>query len=158
VSYKSHSEYQFFIKRVLYLTPAFLCVLRPNDPGSESVLQKYFVEGFLCDDQLREIEYLYPIVQGSKIKVCVKPTDEALLDGVYMRRVDSFTYWRDSPNAGTTIEQIALRDGESASPVTELFCERGWEMCHFDTLLRSDFYFGVGRVLGYGEAWLQVCR
>lgn len=136
-----------------------LCFPRPNDPGSENVFQNYFVEGFLCDDNLEEIVYLYPLVQGEKVKVCVKPTDDALADGVYMRRVDSFTYWRDNPTAGATVTQIALTDGESANPaLTELFCERGWELCHFDTLLKSDFYFGTGRVFGYGEAWLQVRR
>jgi hypothetical protein len=144
-------------KMDLFLTPVFLCVFRPTDPGSESVLQKYFVEGYLCDDQLQEIEYLLPLVQGSKVKVCVKPTDDALQDGFYMRRVDSFTYSRDNPTTGNQISQTALVGGESANPaLTELFCERGWELCHFDTLLRSDFYFGPGRVFGYGEAWLQV--
>lgn len=130
---------------------------RPNDPNSEYVLQKYFVDGYLCDDQLQEIIYMVPLVQGSKVRVCVKPTDDALADGVYMRSVDSFTYYRDNLATGNRINQVALKDGASANlQLTEHFCERGWEMCYFDTLLNADFYFKAGRVYGYGEAWLQV--
>lgn len=122
-----------------------------------SFLQKYHVDGYLCDDNLEAIIYMVPLVQGTKVRVCVQPTDDALQDGVYMRQVDSFTYQRQEPDGGQLVTQVALNDGESADPATtELFCERGWDLCYFDTLLKADFYFSPGRVFGYGEAWLQV--
>ncbi len=131
--------------------------IRPNDPNLESILQKYYVDGYLCDDNLQPIAYMVPVVQGVKVRVCVQPTDDALQDGVYMRSVDSFRYQRQKPEGGLLVTQVALRDGKSADPaMTEHFCERGWELCYFDTILKADFYFGPGRVIGYGEAWLQV--
>ena len=120
-------------------------------------MQKYFVVGYLCDDNLEQMIYRVPLSQGMKVRVCVEPTEEALQDGVYMRRIDSFTYQREMQEAGQYVTQAAVRDGESADPATtELFCERGSELCYFDTLLKADFYFSTGPVFGYGEAWLQV--
>lgn len=122
-------------------------------------MQKYFVVGYLCDDNREQMVFRVPISQGSKVRVCVEPTEEALQDGVYMRRIDSFTYQREKLPAepGQYVSQVAVRDGASADPATtELFCERGWELCYFDTLLKGDFYFSTGPVFGFGEAWLQV--
>ena len=97
-----------------------------------------------------------PLTQGDNVRVCVVPEEVALLDGVLLRRIDSFTYMRQSPTDGNTILQEAVRDGATANDVTtELFCERGSELCYFDTVLRSDFFFGRGEVYGFGEAWLQ---
>lgn len=102
---------------------------------------------------------MQPFRQGERIRVCVVPEDIALDDGVYMRRIESFTYMREKPTDGSTIFQKAILDGVSANPaLTELTCERGTEVCFFDTLLRSDFFFGRGEVYGFGEAWLQYGR
>jgi hypothetical protein len=63
---------------------------------------------------------------------------------------------REKPTDGSLIFQEAVRDGATANEVTtELFCDPGSEVCYFDTLLRSDFFFGRGEVYGFGEAWLQ---
>jgi hypothetical protein len=143
--------------RFLILSTLSLPNNRPKDPGLESFMQKYFVVGYLCDDNKEQMIYRVPISQGSKVRVCVEPTDEALQDGVYMRRIDSFTYQREKAEAGQYVTQVAVRDGASADPATtDLFCERGWKLCYFDTLLKGDFYFSTGPVFGFGEAWLQV--
>ena len=50
-----------------------------------------------------------------------------------------------------------MRDGKSANDeLTELTCPRGSTICSFETLLKADFYYKEGMILGYGEAWLQV--
>jgi hypothetical protein len=130
--------------------------VKPNDQTEEEAEQIYYVEGFLCDMDNQQVTYTVPRNQGSMVRVCVKPMDDALQDGLYMRRVDSFTFQRDSLVAGR-ISQQAVKDGKTANDaLTQLFCTRGWELCYFDTLLRSDFYSGPGTVSGFGEAWLQV--
>jgi hypothetical protein len=131
--------------------------VRPGDMLEENAEQVYYVEGWLCDPVNNErLVTAEPQTQGTPLRVCVKPTDEALADGVFMRRIESFTFQRDS-QLGGLLSQTAVREGESANAgLTQLVCERGWELCYFDTLLNADFYFGAGSVTGFGEAWLQV--
>jgi hypothetical protein len=128
----------------------------PENITAEQAVQAYFVEGFLCDDDLQAVSYDRPRTQGSTLKVCVKPTDDALGDGLKMRAVDSFSFYRDQVG-GAQITQEALAGGESANPaLTSLTCVRGSELCYFDTLLKAEFFYGAGNVQGFGEAWLQV--
>jgi hypothetical protein len=128
----------------------------PNNATAEEAKQAYFVEGFLCDDTLQKVSYDRPRTQGSSLRVCVKPTDAALGDGLKMRAVDSFSFYRDQAG-GAQITQEALARGESANPsLTTLTCVRGTELCYFDTLLKAEFFSGAGSVQGFGEAWLQV--
>jgi hypothetical protein len=131
-------------------------VVAEGDRLDEEASQVYYVEGFLCDTSNNRIVYSTPLTQGTLVRVCVKPQDDALADGVYMRRVESFTFQRED-QVGGAISQRAVRDGQSANKaLTELVCIRGSDLCHFDTLLNADFYFGAGTVTGFGEAWLQV--
>ena len=128
----------------------------PNNATAEEANQVYFVEGFLCDDTLQKVTYDRPRTQGSTLRVCVKPTDAALADGLKMRAVDSFSFYRDQVGS-VQITQEALARGESANPsLTTLICVRGTELCYFDTLLKAEFFYGAGNVQGFGEAWLQV--
>jgi hypothetical protein len=131
--------------------------VRPGDMLEENAEQVYYVEGWLCDPVTNErLVTAEPLTQGTPLRVCVKPTEEALTDGVFMRRIESFTFQRDS-SVGGLLSQTAVREGETANAgLTQLVCERGWELCYFDTLLNADFYFGAGTVTGFGEAWLQV--
>jgi hypothetical protein len=128
----------------------------PSDIRKENAHEIYLVEGFICDESNSLLDSEEPMKQGQKVRVCVKPTDEALADGIYMRRVDSFTFYRFRED-GTQITQLALRDGKSANnELTELKCLQGSELCWFETLLKADFYYKAGMIMGYGEAWLQV--
>ena len=127
----------------------------PADVQKEDASQVYYVEGFICDQNNQEIKYTQPKYQGSTIRVCVKPTDQALADGVFMRSVDSFTFQR--VDGGSQITQTALTGGASANPaLTTITCVRGSSLCYFDNLLKADFYYSPGTVSGFGEAWLQV--
>jgi hypothetical protein len=127
-----------------------------GDRLDEEANQIYHAEGFLCDTGNNRVAYGTPLTQGSLVRVCVKPEDDALADGVYMRRVEEFTFLRED-SVGGAISQTAVRDGTSANAgLTELVCIPGSELCYFETLLNSDFYFGPGTVTGFGEAWLQV--
>jgi hypothetical protein len=128
----------------------------PSDRLDENARQVYFVEGFLCDENNEMVVSNEPFIQGRPVRICVKPRDEALADGVTMRQVDSFTFYRDKDDE-TQIAQTALRDGMSDNAeLTLITCERGSELCWFETLLKADFFFEPGITYGYGEAWLQV--
>ena len=128
----------------------------PTDIRKENAQEIYLVDGFICDESNELLVMEQPMVQGNKIRICVKPTNRALNSGVYMRRVDSFTFYRIRED-GTQISQVAVRDGKSANDeLTELTCPRGSTVCWFETLLKADFYYKEGMILGYGEAWLQV--
>lgn len=129
----------------------------PTDRDEYLAEELYTVEGFLCDDDNERITYRTPKAQGSVTKICVKPTDRALEDGIYMRRIDSFGFRREGPDGsdGDWITQGAVGNGQ-ALPLTQLTCIRGSDLCHFSTVLNANFYYAPGTVLGFGEAWLQV--
>jgi hypothetical protein len=128
----------------------------PADINEEAAQQIYYVEGFICDENNKELVASIPGSQGSKLRVCVKPTDKALADGVYMRAITAFTFIRsDLPEGMDPITQVAVRNAKS-NGLTELTCLAGSELCHFETILRADFYAIPGSVRGFGEAWLQV--
>ena len=132
-----------------------------SGPTEELAEQAYYVEGYICNplDDNKPFTYMEPKEQGSTIRVCVKPTSDALRDGVYMRSINYFTFFRNEglPDGEETITQPAIKDGESANEaLTSLTCIRGTALCYFDTLLKADFFFSPGRLFGSGEAWLQV--
>ena len=127
-----------------------------NDQAEFGAEEAYFVVGFLCGNDNAPITYSEPRVQGSLVRVCVRPEDVALQDGIYMRSVQSFTFVRED-FGGRQVTQAAVKDGASANPaLTTLSCTRGTELCWFDTVLKGDFYYSPGTVSGFGEAWLQV--
>lgn len=128
----------------------------PADRLNENAQEMYKVDGFICDESNEALDMNKPMVQGERVRVCVKPTDRALGDGIFMRQVDSFTFYRVKDD-GSEVTQIALTDGMSANPeLTDITCPRGSTICWFETLLKADFYFKPGIIFGYGEAWLQV--
>lgn len=128
----------------------------PADRLDENAQESYTIEGFICDEDNKLLESDRPMVQGEKVRICVKPTKRALADGILMRQVDSFTFYRFLDD-GTQVTQTALVDGASASlELTEITCPRGSTVCWFETLLKAEFFFKTGVISGYGEAWLQV--
>lgn len=74
-----------------------------------------------------------------------------------MKSIDSFTYQQTNSQNTTTYTQVAVHNGESAnSTMTTLTCDPGSELCHFTTILQSNFYVEPGTVIGFGDASLQV--
>lgn len=146
VSYRYHS----------WLTPPF-SFTRPNDPNSADALNSYHVETFLCDENNEKRDPSIPFAYGCEIRVCVKPTDDALQAGVRMKSIQNFAFQQTNTQQDITFTQVAIRNGESTnSAMTTIFCSAGWELCHFTTQLRSDFYIQPGTVILFGEAVLQV--
>jgi hypothetical protein len=127
----------------------------PTDRDENLAQEIYTVEGFLCDENNERVMYRIPKAQGSVTKICVKPTDDALEDNVFMRRIDSFVFQREFGQVDDKISQGAISGGQTL-PLTEMTCIRGSELCHFSTILNAKFYDAPGTVFGFGEAWLQV--
>ena len=100
--------------------------------------------------------------QGSVVRICVRPNKEAQLQGIKMRRVEWFTFWRldeESPlndkSGGPLVEQNAVvKGGKPAyNGLTNYHCTL--DMCVIETLLRADFYRYPGTTQGRGLAHLQ---
>lgn len=93
--------------------------------------------------------------QGSIVKICVKPDPDAQADGIFMRRIDSFEFFREY-TADDKVTQVAVVNGQQAgNSLTSLQCGPGWVICNFETLLFADFYRVAGAVLGTGIASMQ---
>ncbi len=112
--------------------------------------QLYQLRGFLCNETNHEIIDPIPIYQGTLTKVCVTPTEEALANGVFMHSIDSFFWTRE------TIYQASILPNQAVEPFAKVNCEPGMKVCSFVTLLKSDFFYRLGRVVGAGVGWLQV--
>ena len=121
--------------------------------------QVYLVEAFQCTYQnrpLSEAQLLIARSQGNIIRVCVQPDSDARADGIHMRSIDQFQWFRDYGGALGTITQLAIVDGEpAANQLTLLFCEPGQEICAFESILMAMFYRFAGTVSGTGLASMQ---
>ncbi|KAL3916472.1 MAG: hypothetical protein SGILL_005162 [Bacillariaceae sp.] len=113
----------------------------------------YTAIGFLCDYNNKEIAATdYPLTYGMKARVCVRPDSLAIFqDDVRIRSIDRFIWEREDFN----ISQVAITTNAKAEPRTEIFCERGSQICAFETELREEFFRTSGIIAGKGIVWLQ---
>jgi hypothetical protein len=117
--------------------------------------EAFEVEGYFCSEgnepnpNLVEI----PVIsQGDQVKICVRPVLEARTSYIRMRRIQSFTF----ALSNTDIAQVAIINGAvAANGLTDMWCERGYAICHFETILFADFFKQVGAVTGAGIADMQ---
>jgi hypothetical protein len=121
---------------------------------ANAATQDFGVEGYLCEegkepDPFNGVAPVYN--QGDLIKICVRPVQDAREDFfIRMLQITSFVFERDS------INQPAIVDGAAASSgLTDLYCEAGYAICHFETILYAGFYRSSGSVTGFGIANLQ---
>ena len=69
--------------------------VRDKDKLVQTANQAYEVEGYQCDysnQPLSELDLALSRNQGSIIRVCVRPDEEARGDGIFMRSIDSFAF------------------------------------------------------------------
>ena len=73
-----------------------------------------------------------------------------------MREIQSFAFSRTYPDARPNVNQDAIVSSAPAdNGLTDLFCDRGWEVCMFETILFAAFYHDTGTVAGSGIASMQ---
>ena len=130
--------------------------VEPKDRLVRTANQVYRVRGYQCGVNqiaLSLAETEETRVQGSVIKVCVTPDDDALNDGIHMRSIDSFSFVRD-----ISVVQVAVVDKAEAPNLLTTYDNAGCVgtlVCHFSTILFANFYTSVGRVDGTGIASMQ---
>mmetsp|Transcript_9802 Transcript_9802/g.15723 ORF Transcript_9802/g.15723 Transcript_9802/m.15723 type:complete len:661 (+) Transcript_9802:74-2056(+) len=131
-----------------------------NMSGTRSQLyatDSYGVIGYLCNENLERIgdgdePAVVPQFQGeTTARVCVERNEKCVRDGIFIRRIDAFSFFRDS-NRQVAVAPVNL---PAKNGLTELFCERGSHKCHFVTLLSAQFFGSPGFVAGSGAASLQ---
>jgi hypothetical protein len=120
--------------------------------------QVYLIDGYQCDAFGVELDAAALAAtrnQGSVIKVCVEPDQEARESGIYMRSIDSFTFIRS--DVTPPIEQPAITGPNTASNngLTAVTCSRGLAQCWFETILFAAFYASPGSVGGEGVGSMQ---
>jgi len=119
----------------------------------------YKVEGFQCNDsneRLSEIEVSVARNQGSVIRLCVQPDQEARDQNIVMKSINSFVFNRDYGTPIGIVTQSAVEDGEAATNfLTELDCTEGSLVCVFETVLFASMFMAPGAVTGSGEASMQ---
>ena len=130
----------------------------PLDRCEQEAKDAFEVEGYFCDYGTEDL----PIVatdgdkivynQGSVQHICVRPLQRGLDLFVRMRNIREFTWELKNSN----VKQKAIENYQpSSNGLTSMWCQRGYAICHFETILRSDFYRIPGIVLGSGIADLQ---
>jgi hypothetical protein len=128
--------------------------LQPVDRCQKEAQESYEVEGYFCEDGTEDTAVItQPVLnQGEFVKVCVRPVQRALDQGIRMRRLVEFK-WK---LVGSTLEQTAIESTQAAAnQLTELYCEAGYAICHFQSLLFASFFATAGVVTGTGLADLQ---
>jgi hypothetical protein len=116
----------------------------------------YRIDVYECDANLKMIptEDRQVKNQGSVYRVCFRPNNKALEDGVGIKEIHSFA-WELETKKGV-VEQQAVINGNGDDVLSILNCEEDRKLCYLDSLLGSRFYVDPGSVLGYGEAYLTI--
>jgi len=121
--------------------------------------EEFEAVGYKCDrnnDPLTGEALTKAMNQGEVIRVCVTPNQEARNQGVYMRAIESFTYFRDYGGPLGLVTQVAVEDSKAASNyLTVLDCTPGMLVCTFETILFASMFMSPGFVDGSGTAILQ---
>jgi hypothetical protein len=104
----------------------------------------------MCDDQYQRINNPSPIRNGEKLRLCARPTQRTINDGVTLGTIKSFYFERE----GDIIQDAVATYG--TDDATNVFqCERGSTLCIIETVLKNGFFFGPGEVKGEGVFFMQ---
>lgn len=116
----------------------------------------YGVNVYECDKKFERLstENRQKKVQGSSYRVCFRPNEKALEDGVSIKSIDYFN-WEMEHKDGVA-EQAAIINGQDDGILSILHCEEDGSLCYLESILGSPFYVDAGSVLGYGAATLTM--
>jgi hypothetical protein len=135
-------------------------VVEPKERLVTTSIQDYEVDAYQCDDDnvaLSATALAIAMKQGEVIRVCVTPNKEARDQGIYMKDLESFTYFRDYGGPIGFVTQVAIENSQEASNyLTALSCTAGTLVCVFETVLYADMFLSPGFVDGSGTALLQI--
>jgi hypothetical protein len=126
----------------------------PKNKLENTANQVYLLDGYQCNGDnaaLAGNELTATRNQGSVIRVCVAPDEEALADGIFMRSLDAFNFTRDDITQPAVIGYNEV----ATNGLTRLSCNNGDPVCSFETILFAAFYSTNGVVLGSGTGSMQ---
>jgi uncharacterized protein (UPF0297 family) len=115
----------------------------PKIVAEETANQGYEVDAFFCKPDgspFTEEEANAPWLPASELRICVVPTQESLDEGVIMRAIETFYFFRIDER-GNAITQDCIVDRKPAgNGLTEgLTCDAGTH-CTWSSLVKADFY------------------
>jgi hypothetical protein len=125
----------------------------PFDRCEFEAAEEFLLEGYFCKEGIEEdMSVNVPVHnQGDLVKICVRPVIDARENFfIRMRRITEFHFERGD------IRQNAIVAAEAApNALTDLWCEPGYAICHFETILFAQFYQSSGFVNGSGFGDMQ---
>jgi hypothetical protein len=122
----------------------------------KSAVDAFFVDSYECGSDNQPIDPdTSPRSQGSMYRVCVQTNEQAASLGLYMRSIHSFIFSKQDEGFPLVTQTAVVGGGPDAYGLTNLVCESGNSLCSFETLLKAEFYYTSGIVLGSGLATLQ---
>lgn len=132
----------------------------PKEKIVNTAVQEYEVQAYLCDEAneiLTGPSLTDARTQGEIIRVCVTPNEFAREQGVYMRAIEEYTWFRDYGGPLGLVTQFAVVDSQEADNfLTVLNCAPGSVVCSLESLLFANMYITQGEVAGSGTALLQI--
>jgi hypothetical protein len=150
-------------RRVTFeLTNSFLSEMEPDFAGASlfsalifvlppiGARQLYGCRAWECNESNREIVSADSKKEGASVRMCVSPTFEAMEAGASMWSVEWWTWQRKNFTQPAVVEQ-----GEEAPDgLTLQLCDRGADVCVFQTRLRPEFFNDTGAMTGSGHCWI----
>jgi hypothetical protein len=130
-------------------------IVAPKNKILNTANQAYLLDGYQCNGANEALvggALTKTRNQGSVIRVCVKPDDEAVAAGMFMRSLDEFTFSRD----GITQPAVIGYNQEATNGLTILSCNNGDAVCFFESVLFGAFYSTAGVVSGSGTGSMQL--
>jgi len=122
------------------------------DEGRETAEDSFFVEAFVCNDDGIRILDSVSYLQGEMVRVCIRPTLQALELGFRMASIDRFTFQQGYVSQ----EAIIAKNKPAMNGLTDVSCTKGYEICTFETLLKAEFFYNPTHTVdGTGFATLQ---
>lgn len=124
---------------------AYVAVIPPKESR-----ELHQCRAYECDGNYKEVEPGEPKTEGATIRMCVAPSDFAVLEGANMWSIEWWNWWRKNLTQPAIVEQ----GQESTDGMTVLNCNRGDPVCVFQTRLRNEFFADAGAMFGEGFCWI----
>ncbi|VEU41823.1 unnamed protein product [Pseudo-nitzschia multistriata] len=132
----------------------------PKEKIVTTAAESYNVNAYLCDEYNEELTgsaLTNARTQGQIVRACVTPDQDARDDGVFMKAIQDFTWFRDYGGGLGMVSQVAVQDSQAASNLlTILYCTPGSITCAFESILFASMFLTPGDVSGTGTALLQL--
>jgi len=139
--------------RRLYEVGNIVTMLNPTiNIDIEPSTERYTAEAYRCDSANEPVDLSIPVVYGSGVRICVKPSDNAQDDDVYVRELKSFVFQREVGDSLVAIddEGVDAEDGR-----TLVICSSGSSICALKTELPDWFFVTKGAATVTGSVVLQ---